>query len=127
MVLGNKDWKVLYDAGGEPISLELLSFNHVVWSLRSYGTQIESEFLIKGHGVEDTPINFFMNIHERGKRAEKCPPGHRQLDSCITKTHFFSRSLSSRTDPLIQANGQLCTAGRRGRAGAIMSSPGVSN
>ena len=128
MVLANKDWSVLCDPAGEPISFEeLFSLNHVVWSLGSYGTQVIGDFLLKGHGVEDAPVDDFMQIHVTSNFKAKCPPGPRQLDVFIAKTHLFAESIGSRVDPLIQANGRFCTAGHRGRAEAIMSSLGITD
>ncbi|KIW92980.1 uncharacterized protein Z519_06829 [Cladophialophora bantiana CBS 173.52] len=127
MVLANKDWNILCDVGGEPISLEeLFAFNDIVWDLRSYGTQILGSFLIKTHGVQDSPVHPFMRIHVRDSLEDECPPGPRQLRAVVDKTHLFSRSLGSRVDPLIQTNGRFCTAGRRGRAEAMMSSLGIT-
>lgn len=128
MVLANKDWNVLCDAAGEPISLEeLFAFNHVVWSVGLYGTQVIGEFLLRGHGIEDAPMDNLMQIHLNRGFREKCPPGPRQLEATIAKTHLFPGSVGSRVDPLIQANGRVCTAGRRGRAEAIMSSLGITD
>ena len=128
MVLANKDWFVLCDPAGEPISLEeLFTLSHVVWSLGSYGTQVIGNFLLKGHGVEDAPMDDLMQIHVKSGFRAKCPPGPRQLEALIAKTHLFTRSTGSRIDPLIQANGRFCTAGRRGRAEAIMSSLGITD
>jgi len=128
MVLADKDWNILCDSAGEPISLEeLFALSHVVDWLEMYGTQILGGFLIKGHGIEDAPVNEFMEIHERSGVKKDFPPGPRQLSAMIPKTHLFSKSRESRIDPLIQANGRLCTAGRNGRAEAIMSSLGVTD
>lgn len=127
MIIADESWNVLCDASGEPVSLEeLFVFDHVVWNLRSFGTQILGSFLIKGHGLEDSPVHPLMKIHVRDSLEEDCPPGPRQLKAAVAKTHLFSRSLGSRIDLLIQANGRFCTAGRCGRAEAIMSSLGIT-
>ena len=128
MILADRNWNILCDPAGEPISLEeLFALDHVVWDLGTYGTQLIGGFLLKGHGVEGAPVDELMQIHRKDGFKEKCPPGPRQLTSMIAKTHLFSRSLGSRVDPLIQANGRFCTAGRSGRAEAIMSSLGITD
>lgn len=128
MVLTNKDWFVLCDPAGEPISLEeLFALNHVVWSLGFCGTQVIGNFLIKGHGVEEAPVEDLGQVHVKSGFQAICPPGPRQLQAFVAKTHLFPGSVGSRIDPLIQANGRFCTAGRRGRAEAIMSSLGITD
>ncbi|EXJ65786.1 uncharacterized protein A1O5_11027 [Cladophialophora psammophila CBS 110553] len=74
MAFANKDWNILCDAGGETMSLEeLFAFNDIVWDMRSHDTQILGSFLIKGHGVEDSPIHPFMRIHVRDSLENECP------------------------------------------------------
>ena len=128
MFLVNKDWFVLCDPIGQPISLEdLFTLSDVVWSFGFYGTQVIGDFLLEGYGVEDAPVDDFMQIHVKSGFRESSPPGPRQLDALIAKTHLFPGSVGSRVDPLIQANGRFCTAGRHGRAEAIMSSLGITD
>lgn len=127
MILADKDWNILCDAAGAPISLEeLFAFNHVVWTLCSCGTQFLGDFLIRGHGFENAPVDAYMQIHVKSNVKEKCPPGPQQLESMIKKTHLYPGTELSRVDLLLQGNGRFCTAGRRGRAEAIMSSMGVT-
>lgn len=128
MVLADEEWNILSDAAGEPISLEeLFALVHVVFSLGSWGTRVLGHFLIEGHGIENCPIDEVMAVHYDKNFEQQAPPGPRQLEALVAKTHLFSSSVVSRVDPLIQANGRFCTAGRSGRAEAIMSSLGITN
>ncbi|RDW57493.1 hypothetical protein BP6252_13753 [Coleophoma cylindrospora] len=126
MVLADKEWNVLSDASGEPISLEeLFALDYVVWQLRTWGTQVVGGFIIEGHGVENWPFDNTMQVHVCADPKHDCPPGPQQLHAMIKKTHLFPEGPGSRLDPLIQANARYCTAGAAGRAEAIMSSLGV--
>ena len=128
MVLANEEWNVLSDAVGEPISLEeLFALVHVVFSLGSWGTRVLGHFLIEGHGIENCPVDAVTKLNYDQNFNQQTPPGPRQLEAMVAKTHLFSRSVGSRVESLIQANGRFCTAGRSGRAEAIMSSLGVTD
>ncbi|KAI4141330.1 MAG: hypothetical protein L6R39_005400 [Caloplaca ligustica] len=127
MVLADKHWNVLCDPAGEPTSLEeLFTLNDVVWSLGEFGTQVIGRFLIRGHGIEDLPINDVVQIHMIADFRKDCPPGPLQLNEMIVKTCMSPKGVGSRVEPLVQANKRICTAGRHGRAQAIMSSMGVA-
>jgi hypothetical protein len=106
---------------------ELFALDDVVWQLRSWGTQVLGDFIIKGHGVEDWPFDDIMQVRACADPENGCPPGPKQLHAMIKKTHLFSEGPGSRLDPLIQANARYCTAGATGRAEAIMSSLGVTD
>ena len=69
MVLANKDWFILCDAAGEPMSLEdFFTLDRGSWSLGSY-------FLFKDHGVEDAPVEKVMQMHVKSGLEAKCPTG----------------------------------------------------
>ena len=107
MVLANEEWNVLSDAAGEPISLEeLFALVHVVFSLGSWGTRVLGHFLIEGHGIENCPVDAVTKLNYDQNFKQQAPPGPRQLEAMVAKTHLFSRSVGSRVEPLIQANGR---------------------
>jgi hypothetical protein len=71
-------------------------------------------------------VDDISQIHVKSGFEASCLPGPRQLNALVAKTGLFPDSLGSRVDPIIQANVRFCTAGRRGRAEAIMSSLGIT-
>ena len=95
-------------------------------TLGTWGTMVLGHFLIEGHGIENCPIDKLTELTRDENLERQVPPGPRQLEAMVAKTHPFSSSVESRVGPLIQANGRFCTAGRSGRAEAIMSSLGIT-
>lgn len=124
LILVDKNWDILCDAGGEPLSLEIiLALSSIVSN-----PPLDSDFFRENGLINAKPTGGNLVATLAASRDDDdWPPGPRQLDALRGKTRLYPGTEPSRIDLLIQGNPRTCTSGRRGRAQALMSSLDVTD